>query len=93
MTDIKQKTRKQIYNDFYENVVKDNTIQKSFCQYTLIKEKRGIGFYSVRHEVIYHNLEDNTYWSLDWQEDKFHNYSYEFELHLLTKEDTDETNR
>lgn len=68
----------------YKDILLNELVYKNFGTYLMVEQKCSIGFYSKRHQVLYKEILSDELWLMDWQEDKFTGYCYDFSF---TRED------
>lgn len=62
----------------YKDILLNKLVYKNFGTYLIIEQKCSVGFYSKRHMVLYKEVLSDELWLMDWQEDKFNGYCYDF---------------
>ena len=62
----------------------NEVLYKDFGTFYKVDQKVNVGFYSKSHKVFYKQFYTNELWLMDWQEDKFTGYCYDFSF---TRED------
>lgn len=68
----------------YRDILLNELVYKNFGTHLIIEQKCSVGFYSKRHMVLYKEVLSDELWLMDWQEDKFNGYCYDFSF---TRED------
>lgn len=68
----------------YKDILLNELVYKNFGTHLIVEQKHSIGFYSKRHQVLYKEVLSDELWLMDWQEDKFTGYCYDFSF---TRED------
>lgn len=59
-------------------VLLNEVLYKDFGTFYKVDQKVNVGLYSKSHKVFYREFYTNNLWLMDWQEDKFSGYCYDF---------------
>ena len=68
----------------YKDILLNELVYKNFGTFFIVEQKCSVGFYSKTHKVFYKEFLSDELWLMDWQEDKFTGYCYDFSF---TRED------
>lgn len=69
-------------NVFGREVLKNEVLYKDFGTFYETEQKLNVGFHSKSHKVFYREFYTNNLWLMEWQEDKFSGYCYDFSFEI-----------
>ena len=74
--------RQRVIDVFGRQVLNNEVLYRSFGTFYKTDQKVNIGLYSKSHKVFYKEFYTNNLWSMEWQEDKFSGYCYDFSFNI-----------
>lgn len=67
---------------FRREILLNEILYKDFGTFFKVDQKLNVGFYSKSHKVFYREFYTNILWLMEWQEDKFTGYCYDFSFEI-----------
>lgn len=67
---------------YSRKVLANEVLYKDFGTFYKTDTQLNTGFYSKAHKVFYREFYTNILWLMEWQEDKFSGYCYDFSFNI-----------